>query len=179
MFDPNTISIIISGLVSFALGGGMVAYLKFFQEKKTSDLSFIEKDREEMKQEIESLKQQISAINAQIITLTFKIVIKNHTEVYLFVHQSRAIQNGAPIRKFQSDVIGKTDAQVFADYPEFAKTMQAIHREAEKSGGLAIREKVVFPNGIGIKNVIKEIAVKESENVMVFRGYAIPAARAV
>lgn len=176
MFDPNSTSVIISGIVSFALGGGMVAYLKFFQEKKTSDMSFIEKDREEMRIEIEVLKTQVQTLTAQLIPISFPVWMKNQAGAYLFVNRAWEIQIGAHIQKYHSEVVGKTDAQLFSNFPEFAKTLSDIDREAEKSGGLCIRENVKFPNGIGFKSVIEEIAMKDSDNVVFFRGYAIPVA---
>lgn len=175
MFENQTVmTAIISGIVSFILGGGLIAYLKFYRDKKTDDRSFAEKERDEMRIEIERLKKQVAAMSAQLIPSSFPIWIKDSDGKYIYVNHQWEIQVGARINKFHSQVVGFTDAEIFDLYPEFAELMRSIDREASKSGGVAVRYNVTFPERIGSKIIVKEIVVRDLENLPVYRGCAIP-----
>ena len=86
------------------------------------------------------------------------------------------MQIGTRIKKFKSDVIGYTDIEVFEGSPDFIKIMQSINKQASESGGITVMDNVRFPNRIGIKIVVKEIVIRELENMPILRGFAIPIA---
>lgn len=175
MFENQAIvSAIVSGVVSFSLGGGLIAYLKFYRDKRTDDRTFAEKERDEMRAEIERLKNQVIALSVQLIPSSFPVWIKDAEGKYIYVNHSWEIQIGARIRKFRHQVIGFTDRDVFESEPEFAEMIEGIDREASQSGGVAVRYNVEFPHRIGSKIVVKEIVVRDIENLPVFRGCAIP-----
>lgn len=175
MFENQAVvSAIVSGIVSFSLGGGLIAYLKFYRDKRTDDRTFAEKERDEMRAEIERLKNQVIALSVQLIPSSFPVWIKDAEGKYIYVNHSWEIQIGARIRKFRHQVIGFTDRDVFESEPEFAEMIEGIDREASQSGGVAVRYNVEFPHRIGSKIVVKEIVVRDIENLPVFRGCAIP-----
>lgn len=175
MFENQAVfPAIVSGVVSFVLGGGLIAYLKFYREKRTDDRSFAEKERDEMRAEIERLKMQVVALSAQLIPSSFPVWIKDSEGKYIYVNHAWEIQIGARIRKFRHQVIGFTDADVFENQPGFAETISEIDREASQSGGVAVRYNVTFPERIGSKIIVKEIVVRDIENLPVYRGCAIP-----
>lgn len=175
MFENQAVvSAIVSGIVSFILGGGAIAYLKFYRDKRTDDRSFAEKERDEMRAEIERLKNQVIALSAQLIPSSFPVWIKDAEGKYIYVNHAWEIQIGARIRKFRHQVIGFTDRDVFADENDFAVLLETIDREASESGGVAVRYNVTFPERIGSKIIVKEIVVRDLENLPVYRGCAIP-----
>lgn len=175
MFENQAVvSAIVSGIVSFILGGGAIAYLKFYRDKRTDDRSFAEKERDEMRAEIERLKNQVIALSAQLIPSSFPVWIKDAEGKYIYVNHAWEIQIGARIRKFRHQVIGFTDRDVFADENDFAVLLETIDREASESGGVAVRYNVTFPERIGSKIIVKEIVVRDIENLPVYRGCAIP-----
>lgn len=175
MFENQAVvSAIVSGVVSFVLGGGSIAYLKFYRDKRTDDRSFAEKERDEMRAEIDRLKQQVVALSAQLIPSSFPVWIKDAEGKYIYVNHAWEIQIGARIRKFRHQVIGFNDHDVFETQPEFAEIISAIDREASELGGVAVRYNVTFPERIGSKIIVKEIVVRDIENLPVYRGCAIP-----
>lgn len=175
MFENQTvIPAVVSGVVSFILGGGLIAYLKFYRDKRTDDRSFAERERDEMRAEIERLKIQIVALSAQLIPSSFPVWIKDANGKYIYVNHAWEIQIGARIRKFRHQVIGFTDHDVFENQPEFADALSSIDLEASESGGVAVRYNVTFPERIGSKIIVKEIVVRDIENLPVYRGCAIP-----
>jgi len=175
MFENQAVvSAIVSGIVSFILGGGAIAYLKFYRDKRTDDRSFAEKERDEMRAEIERLKNQVIALSAQLIPSSFPVWIKDAEGKYIYVNHAWEIQIGARIRKFRHQVIGFTDRDVFADENDFAVLLETIDHEASESGGVAVRYNVTFPERIGSKIIVKEIVVRDLENLPVYRGCAIP-----
>jgi len=148
--------------------------LKFYRDKRTDDRSFAEKERDEMRAEIERLKNQVIALSAQLIPSSFPVWIKDAEGKYIYVNHAWEIQIGARIRKFRHQVIGFTDRDVFADENDFAVLLETIDREASESGGVAVRYNVTFPERIGSKIIVKEIVVRDLENLPVYRGCAIP-----
>lgn len=165
---------IISGVLSFIAGGGLIAWLKFYKDKRTDDRSFAEQERDDMKAEIERLKSLITAMSAQIVPSNFPVWIKDAEGKYVYVNQAWEMQIGTRIKKFKSQVIGYTDIEVFEDSPDFIKIMQSINKQASESGGITVMDNVRFPNRIGIKIVVKEIVIRELENMPILRGFAIP-----
>lgn len=170
-FDKTSI---ITAIVSFLFGGGLIAWLKFRREGQTENRSFAEMEREKMRAEIERLNAAISATSARLIPSNLPTWIKDSENKYIDVNPAWEIQIGTRIGKFRHDVLGKTDFDVFEAFPEFAKMMSSIDVEAAASGGLAVRAGIVFPRNSGKRTVIKEIVVNDILGNPVFKGMAVP-----
>ncbi len=174
MFDPVTKAAITSGVISFLFGGGLMAYLKFYREGRTENRSFAETEREKMRAEIERLNQSVSAMSARLIPSNLPTWIKDSEQRYIDVNPAWEIQVGSRINRFRQDVIGKTDFEVFNEFPDFTKLVSSIDQEAAASGGVAVRTGVIFPKAAGKRTVIKEIVVNDLLGNPVFKGMAVP-----
>lgn len=171
LFDQTAI---ISGVVSFVLGGGLITWLEYRRKGKTENRSFAESEREKMRAEIERLNAAVSATSARLIPSNLPTWIKDSENRYIDVNPAWEIQVGTRIGKFRHDVLGKTDFEVFEAFPDFARIISAIDIEAAASGGLAVRAGVVFPKSAGKRTVIKEIVVNDILGNPVFKGMAVP-----
>lgn len=165
---------LISGATTLFFGGGIIAYLKYFRESKSESRSFAEQEREKMRIEIDRANAAISALSAQVIPSNLPVWIKNSNRKYVDVNPAWEIQIGARIGAYKENVLGKTDDEVFADYPDFARIMNEICLEAESGNGLAIRKGVSFPKTQTGKIVIKEVLVHDVLGKAIFKGMAIP-----
>ena len=175
MVSDSTMTAVISGLIAFLFGGGLIAYFKFYRDGKSENRSFAESEREKMRVEIERLTQAVSAMSARLIPSNLPTWIKDAAGKYIDVNPAWEIQIGTRIGKFRSDVLQKTDEQIFAHSPEFSELMASIDREASASGGLCVRHGILFPPGnTGKRIVIKEIVVHDILGQPVFKGMAVP-----
>lgn len=165
---------LISGATTLFLGGGLITYLKYFRESKAESRSFAEQEREKMRIEIDRANSAISALSAQVIPSNLPVWIKNSNRKYIDVNPAWEIQIGARIGVYRENVIGKTDDEVFLDYPDFAKIMNDICLEAESGNGLAIRKGVSFPKTNTGKIIVKEVLVHDVLGKAIFKGMAIP-----
>ena len=172
--NPATEAAVISGILSFIFGGGLIAYLKFRKETTSENRSFAEAEREKMKAEIEMLRQAVTATAARLIPSNFPTWIKDEEGKYIDVNPAWELQVGSRIGLYKKDVIGKSDAEVFKDHREFAQLMADIDSEASQMGGIAIRKGVTFPKDGTTKIVIKEIVVQDVLGKLIFKGMGIP-----
>lgn len=166
---------IVAGIASFLLGsGGIITYLKYFREGRTETRTFAENEREKMRSEIDILNSAISALSARVIPSNLPVWIKNADKKYIDVNPAWVIHIGSRVGKYKDDVLGKTDEEVFDNFPEFAKMLSEICSEAESGGGLAVRKGVMFPNTKSGKIIIKEILVHDILGQAIFKGMAVP-----
>lgn len=172
--DTATKAALISGGISFLFGGGLMAWFKFYHESKTENRSFAESEREKMRSEIERLNQSVSAMSARLIPSNLPLWIKDSNRKYIDINPAWEIQIGTRIGAYRSDVIGKTDSQVFHEFPDFAAIMNQLDDEAAASGGLAIRSGLIFPRSTDRRMIIKEIVTHDLLGQPVFKGMAIP-----
>lgn len=172
--NPATQAAIISGVISFLFGGGLIAFLKYYRDGKAENRSFAETEREKMRAEIERLNQSVSAMSARLVPSNLPTWIKDSDFKYIDVNPAWEIQVGTRIGKFRHDVIGKNDFEVFADFPEFADMISSIDKEAATLGGVAVRTGVVFPKAAGKRIIIKEIVINDILGNPVFKGMAVP-----
>lgn len=172
MFPDKTA--IISAIVSFLFGGGLIAWLNFRRQGRSENRSFAETEREKMRVEIERLNQAISATSARLVPSNLPTWIKDSEHRYIDINPAWEIQIGTRIGKFRHDVIGKTDFEVFDQFPDFAVLIASIDDQAAQSGGLAVRAGVVFPRNSGKRTIIKEIVVNDILGNPVFKGMAVP-----
>lgn len=172
--DPVTKAAVISGVISFLFGGGLIAYLKFWRDGRTENRTFAESEREKMRSEIDRLTQAVSALSARLVPSNLPTWIKDANRKYIDVNPAWEIQVGTRIRKYRVDVIGKTDEEIFEDFPEFAKKMSDLDTSASSAGGLSISSGLEFPMNVGKRLVIKEIVVHDILGQPIFKGIAIP-----
>lgn len=172
--DPILKASVISGVLSFLLGGGLIAYLKFWRDGKSENRSFAESEREKMRIEIDRLTQAVSALSARLVPSNLPTWIKDSNRNYIDVNPAWEIQIGARLGKYRTDVIGKTDEEIFQDFPDFAQKLKQLDIEASSSGGLSIQSNLQFPLNAGNKMVIKEIVVHDILGKTIFKGMAIP-----
>lgn len=174
MFDPVTKAAVISGLISFLLGGGLIAYLKFWRDGKTESRSFAEGERVKLLEQVKTLNDAVSALSARVIPTNFPLWIKDADRRYIDVNAAWEIQVGSRLRMFRKDVLGKTDEDIFEGYPDFGHLLNTMDSEASLSGGVSIRTGVVFPQNPQKKIVIKEILIHDILGQPIYKGMAVP-----
>lgn len=175
-FDTPTQTAINSALIVFIFGGGVIAYLKYFREGQIENRSFAESEREKMRDEIDRLTKSVSAMSSRLIPSNLPTWIKDANKKYIDVNQAWEIQVGTRIGMFRLDVIGKTDLQVFHEFPEFAEKMVQLDVDAAAAGGLVVTVGMEFPRNLGKKTVVKEIVVHDILGHPLFKAMAIPEA---
>lgn len=144
-------------------GGGLIAYLKFFSDtsnqSRQNKLTFDEAELGKYKGGYADLQRQVDALNLALIPSPSPEWKKDSKRRYVYVSPSYEIGVLLPLGLSASDVIGKTDADIFVEYPEFVKVLEDIDDEAQRgSDHLAIRHGVYFPKNSRQMMVIKEIA---------------------
>lgn len=165
----------VSGLISFLFGGGIIAWFKYYRDNKIEDRTFAESEREKMKTEIQRLTETVSAMSARLIPSNLPNWIKDANRKYIDVNSSWEIQIGARLGKYRSDVIGKTDEQVFSGFPEFAKIMHELDDIAISNNGFSSKSGIVFPlNPDHPRMVISQIVTHDILGQLVFKAMAIP-----
>lgn len=174
MFDPVTKAAIISGVISFLLGGGLIAYLKFFRDGKTESRSFAEGERLKLMEQVKVLNDAVSALSARVIPTNFPLWIKDAERKYIDVNAAWEIQIGSRLGLFKKDVLGKTDEQIYASTPETGVVLSELDDEATLSGGIAIRRGITFPKNPQKKIVIKEILIHDILGKPIYKGMAVP-----
>lgn len=172
--DPVSRAAIISGVISFLFGGGSIAYLKFWRDGRAENRTFAESEREKMRLEIDRLTQAVSALSARLVPSNLPTWIKDANRKYIDVNPAWEIQIGTRVKKYRVDIIGKTDEQIFDEFPEFAQKMVELDAAASMAGGLAVTTGLEFPMSIGKRLVIKEIVVHDILGQPIFKGIAIP-----
>ena len=167
-------SAIVSGVISFLFGSGLVGYLKFVREGKNERRTFLEGEVEKYRKEVEVLTNAVSALSARLIPTNFPLWIKDANQRYIDVNPSWEINIGGRLDLFKAQVIGKTDTEIFTDYPDFAEMMVRLDQEAKESNGVAIQRGVFFPKSKDKKQVVKEVLVHDILGQVIYKGMAIP-----
>lgn len=174
MDNPAILSAVVSGAVSFFLGGGLIAYLKFRREKRTEDRSFAEGEREKLLAQVEVLNNAVSSLSARLIPTNFPLWIKDSKRRYIDVNPAWELQIGGRLGVFKAEVYGRTDDEIFQHYPDLAKLFTEMDNQAVESGGIAVRTGVTFPKNPTKKIVIKEVVIHDIFGEPVFKGIAVP-----
>lgn len=152
---------VITGVASFVFGGGLsiLSYLKFFQDRKKDNLTFIEEELKRYKQAYEDLRIEVDKLKLAMVPSPVPEWRKDIWGRYVYVSPNYELLILLPLELTGVDVIGKTDVEVFADYPDFAKTLRDIDDEARISlKKFAIRRNIPFPGHAMTLMVIKEIS---------------------
>lgn len=174
MENPAIFSAVISGVISFTLGGGLIAYLKYRREGRKEDRSFAEEERARLLAQVEVLNNAVSSLSARLIPTNFPLWIKDSNRRYIDVNSAWEIQIGGRLGMFKSEVYGKTDEEVFHNAPDLAELFIKMDDEAAESGGVAVRKGVSFPKDRTKKIVIKEVVIHDVFGKVVFKGMAFP-----
>lgn len=173
MSEP-TLQTIITGIITFALGGGVIAYLKFFRDNKTSDRSFAEEERLKLLGQVEILNAAVSSLSARLVPTNFPLWIKDSDRRYIDVNPAWELQIGGRMGVFKAEAIGKTDAEIYSNFPELAAILNDLDEEASSSGGIAVRKNVVFPKDPEKKIVIKEVLIFDVIGKPIYKSIAVP-----
>ncbi len=149
---------ILTGILSFIGGGGIVTVFKLYYDKKANDLSFFEEELARYKTAYEHLKQEVEKLKLSILPSAVPEWRKDTKGRYVYVSPVYEVFLLLPLELSVNDLIGKTDEEVFSDYPDFVQTLKSIDLEARRSlKKFAIRRNVKFPGHPESLMVIKEI----------------------
>lgn len=174
MENPAILSAIVSGVISFFLGGGLIAYLKFKRDGRNDDRSFAEGERTRLLTQVDVLNNAVSSLSARLIPTNFPLWIKDSNRKYIDVNPAWELQIGGRLGMFKSEVYGKTDEEIFRNIPELAELFTSMDNEAVESGGIAVRTGVVFPKDPKKKIVVKEVVIHDIFGQPIFKGMAFP-----
>ncbi|RTL06230.1 hypothetical protein EKK58_05935 [Candidatus Dependentiae bacterium] len=155
----DVIQTIVIPTVTFIVGGGLVSYLKFFADKSKEHRSVLEEELSLFRKRYTELRQELDELSVLLIPSAAPEWRKNYKGEYEYVSPSYEVNILLGLGLAKSDIIGKKDAEVFGDYPEFVSLLKAIDNEARLSPRrYAIRFNVQFPGSEEKHMVIKEIA---------------------
>lgn len=174
MENPAILSAIVSGVISFFLGGGLIAYLKFKRDGRNDDRSFAEGERTRLLTQVDVLNNAVSSLSARLVPTNFPLWIKDSNRKYIDVNAAWELQIGGRLGMFKSEVYGKTDEEIFRNVPELAELFASMDNEAAESGGIAVRIGVTFPKDPKKKIVVKEVVIHDIFGQPIFKGMAFP-----
>lgn len=155
----NWIDPLTTALISFVLGGGVIGYLKFYLESRKDNRSLLQEDLALYKDRYHELRQELDELSILLIPSSAPEWRKNYRGEYEYISPSYEISILLGLGFAKSDIIGKTDAEIFKSHPEFVTLLGEIDAEARKSPRrFAVRYNVYFPGNPEQMMVIKEIA---------------------
>lgn len=177
VMDLPNMSTEISAAVSFVVGGGLVAFIKsvydYSQTVKRDQLAFDQQELIKYKDKTLTLEQRVVSLESSQIQSSVPEWRKDCSGRYDFVNLAYELYVLLPLNKARSDIIGRTDAEIFAEWPEFVAIIQSLDREAVVSARkFAIRRNVIFPKAEGNVMLIKEVAQSfDGRIVLIGRSY--------
>lgn len=152
------VEIILTGALSFLFGGGIISYLKFYQDTRKSDLTFIEEDLKRYKEAYEQLRLEIDKLKLTLLPSAVPEWRKDIKGRYVYVSPNYEIFILLPLNLSGEDVIGRTDEEIFHQYPEFVKELKLIDDQARHSlKKFAVKRDIKVPGQEGSLMIIKEI----------------------
>lgn len=145
-------------IMPFLLGGGIIAWLKFFKENRNEYRDYAASELLKVKEELVAIRANYRELQSVIIPTIVPEWRKSLDRKYEHVNQNYEFTILLPIGLTREDVIGKTDEEIFEDYPEFVTMMNDLDKEARKAvNRFVIRRGVLFPESHSTAMVIKEI----------------------
>lgn len=155
---------IVNLIVTFLLGGGFLAWLQYYRTVKKEDRSFAESELELNRIQNKELNLRLDKIQVMLIPSFVPEWRKSVDGKYEYINRAYEVDILLNMGLSISDIIGKTDAEVFDGYPEFIKTMKDLETEAKSSlYKFSIKRNVIFPKyheAMIIKEVVQNIEGK-------------------
>lgn len=152
---------VLTTIFTFITGAGSVgilAYLRYFRDVKVDDRTFNEQELAKYKAKLEQMDAQMTRLEMSSINSTAPEWRKDSQRRYQYVSPSYEMSVLVPLGLTLNDIQGKTDREIFKDYPDFVKTLNSIDDDAQKSPEhITVRRGVRFPFNQNQKVVIKEI----------------------
>lgn len=168
-----------TAVLSFILGGGLTTFLKstydYYRTVKLDERDFTEKELSNCKNKTASLEQRTLSLESAQVQSCVPEWRKDCTGRYEFVNLAYEMTILLPIGKHRSDIIGKTDEEIFAAWPEFVSLIQSLDKEAVISiRKFAIRRNVIFPSNQEQVMLIKEVAQSSLDGRIILIGRSYP-----
>lgn len=150
-------------IVSFIAGGGLMAFLKSVYDYQTTakkdKLAFDQQELQKYKEKTSSLEQRLISLESSVIQSSTLEWRKDWSGRYEYINMAYEMAILLPLRKTKIEIIGKTDEEIFDDWPDFVNLLKSLDQEAVTSvRKFAIRRNVRFPNREEDVMLIKEIA---------------------
>lgn len=150
-------------IVSFIVGGGLMAVLKSIYDYQTTakkdKLAFDQQELQKYKERTSSLEQRLLSLESSLIQSSIPEWRKDCSGRYEYINMAYEMAILLPLQKTKIEIIGKTDEEIFDDWPDFVKLLKSLDQEAVTSvRKFAIRRNVQFPNREEDVMLIKEIA---------------------
>lgn len=168
----------VGAIVSFIVGGGLMAFLKSIYDYQTTakkdKLAFDQQELQKYKERTSSLEQRLLSLESSaLIQSCIPEWRKDCSGRYEYINMAYEVAILLPLRKTKIEIIGKTDEEIFDDWPDFVKLLKSLDQEAVTSvRKFAIRRNVQFPNREEEVMLIKEIAQAfEGRIVLIGRGF--------
>lgn len=176
LFDLNPQ---VTAVISFILGGGLTALLKstydYYRTVKLDDQAFDERELSKYKDKTASLEQRILSLESAQVQSCVPEWRKDCTGRYEFVNLAYEMTILLPLGKQRSDIIGKTDEEIFEGWPEFVSLIKSLDKEAVISiRKFAIRRNVIFPSHQEQVMLIKEVAQSSFDGRIILIGRSYP-----
>lgn len=158
--ENNLLNNLVVPLLSAALGGGgVLAYLKYFREGKKDSRTFDQTEADKYKEGFDTLSKQIDILNINYIPSNAPEWRKDSARRYVSVSPSFERDILLRVGLTRSDVLDRTDHDVFRKYPEYVKVIEDIENEVINSKEhIVIRNNVSFPEYNSQMMVVKEIS---------------------
>lgn len=151
-------------IITFLLGGGFLAWLQYYRNIKKEDRSFSETELELNKTQNKELNTKLDKIQVMLIPSFVPEWRKTVDGKYEYINRAYEVDILLNMGLCISDIIGKTDAEVFVDYPDFIRIMKELEAEAKLSlYKFSIKRNVLFPKyheAMIIKEVVQNIEGK-------------------
>ncbi len=156
----------VGAIVSFIVGGGLMAFLKSIYDYQTTakkdKLAFDQQELQKYKERTSSLEQRLLSLESSLIQSSIPEWRKDCSGRYEYINMAYEMDILLPLREAKEEeieIIGKTDEEIFDDWPDFVKLLKSLDQEAVTSvRKFAIRRNVQFPNREEEVMLIKEIA---------------------
>lgn len=176
--SQQLINEIVTAVLAFLLGGGLIALLRYrhetFKADKIDQREFDAKERDKYKKMAEEQDARISQLEILSINSNNPEWRKNSKGIYEYISPSYEMNILIPLDKRKEDAIGKKDEELFSGYPQLWKLLKQLDHDAATSPRkTAVRRGVRFPYNEYTMMVIKEIA-QTIDNETYFIGRAYP-----
>lgn len=116
-------------------------------------------DERSTREELRLVREELGQVRALLISSPSPEWRKDEKRRYIAVSPAFEISVLFPLNMSENDVIGKTDEEVFARFPDFVRVMREVADEAQRNPHrVAVRRKVCVPGNDDMQVIIKEIA---------------------
>lgn len=127
------VELIVSSVLSFVFGGGVIAFLQYKRDAKKDDQSFFEKELEHFKKENYELGIRVRFLESRLIEPPV-IRWQKVNGKFTYVSNECMLKILGPLDIRVQDVLGHTAIEVFKEHKDLLKQLTLLEAKARKKG---------------------------------------------